>query len=376
MRFPHLKLTDWPFQVVPDPRFYTFMADRAQMRADIQDLLRIMARRDQSSIHLVWAWLGSGKTHTLKHFCHLCRDRLAAAQTSYTEFPKSVKSFLDLYKAFIQELDLEVLKEHLVDLFTMPGPEKAISELRSSFPDLEKAVRLIVFGNEDQQILAIRWLKAENIPLRDLRTMGIGQRLETADASIRAISWLSKLTGKLGTSKDMVGRLVWVIDEFHLIDQCRPATVQEITGSLHSLFNRTPTNFTLFISFSDKPAKKFPTWLSKELADRIGIQKVLLLPPLTGAEAIQFVSDLLQHFREPNDGVPPTFPFEEEALYEVLQVIHQKKAELKPRTLMQAFSAVLEEADTLLERGQIPSIGAAFVRKALEERAFQEDKST
>ena len=55
MKFHHLKLLDWPFQTVPDAKFYTFMADRSQVQSDIQNLLRNMQRREQSSIHLVWA---------------------------------------------------------------------------------------------------------------------------------------------------------------------------------------------------------------------------------------------------------------------------------------------------------------------------------
>jgi hypothetical protein len=129
----------------------------------------------------------------------------------------------------------------------------------------------------------------------------------------------------------------------------------------------------LFISFSGKPENKFPNWLSRELADRIGIEKVLLLPPFTTAEALQFICDLFQHFRQPGDECLRTFPFQEEAVEEVLRVIQQSKVELKPRMLMQAFSAVLEEADPLLEAGEMRSIQPAFVRKVLEERTFHKD---
>jgi hypothetical protein len=64
-RFRHLGLTRWPFPVVPDLAFSTFMADRKQLKADIDDLLRVLCRRDTSSIHLLWAWFGAGKTHSL-----------------------------------------------------------------------------------------------------------------------------------------------------------------------------------------------------------------------------------------------------------------------------------------------------------------------
>jgi hypothetical protein len=376
MRFPHLKLTDWPFQTVPDPRFCTFMADREQVQADVENLLRNMARREQSSIHLVWAWFGSGKTHTLKYLCYLCEQRLPASETVYTEFPKSTKSFLDLYKAFIQELDAESLKEDLTDLFTAPGLEGFISTLRSSFPDLGRAVRSIVFGDEQQRMLATRWLRADDIPVRELRSLGIVHRLDTPDAAVRTISWLCQLLGSLGPSKSSIGRLVWVIDEFQLIEKCRPAVIQEITGSLHSVFNRAATHLSLFISFSGKPGKQFPGWLSKELADRIGIEKVVVLPPLRTDEGVQFVQDLMTHFRAPGETAASTFPFENGAVSEVLRTIQQKKVELKPRILMQCFHAVLEAAEDLIESGRLKSIRADFVREVLQDRMFQEDVSS
>ena len=58
--YPHLKLTRWPFPVVPDPDYCTFLAARSLLRDDVHDLLNALARRDTSSIHLFWAWFGAG----------------------------------------------------------------------------------------------------------------------------------------------------------------------------------------------------------------------------------------------------------------------------------------------------------------------------
>jgi len=157
-----------------------------------------------------------------------------------------------------------------------------------------------------------------------------------------------------------VGRLVWVVDEFQLVGDCRQATIHEITGSLHSVFNRTPNNLTLFISFSGNPEKKFPSWVSRELTDRIGIERVILLPPLTTDEAVQFLCDVLHHFRAPEDRVTRPFPFEQETVHEILRLIQKSKCELKPRTLMQAFTTVLEEAD--------PFVGAHVKVNKFEQR--------
>ena len=296
----------------------------------------------------------------MRHFCHLCRQSMGASLTSYSEFPKSAKCFLDLYKGFAEGLDTENLKESLVDLYTTPGIETVVSRVRTSFPDFEKAIHSIVLGNDAQQLLGLRWLKADNIPLRDLRAIGIGQRLDTGQGAIKVISLLAELISSLGSGKNSVGRLVWVVDEFQLVGDCRQATIHEITGSLHSVFNRTPNNLTLFISFSGNPEKKFPSWVSRELTDRIGIERVILLPPLTTDEAVQFLCDVLHHFRAPEDRVTRPFPFEQETVHEILRLIQKSKCELKPRTLMQAFTTVLEEAD--------PFVGAHVKVNKFEQR--------
>lgn len=74
MKYPHLGLLEWPFRVVPDESFYSFMADREQLVSDIRTLLRNLSRRSASSMHLMWAWSGAGKTHTLRHMEYLCRN--------------------------------------------------------------------------------------------------------------------------------------------------------------------------------------------------------------------------------------------------------------------------------------------------------------
>ena|SRR3990172_1415978 len=64
-QYNHLGLTRWPFPIVPEREFCTFLADRQQLRLDIAGLLTTLFRRDASSVHLFWSWFGGGKTHTL-----------------------------------------------------------------------------------------------------------------------------------------------------------------------------------------------------------------------------------------------------------------------------------------------------------------------
>ena len=73
-------------------------------------------------------------------------------------------------------------------------------------------------------------------------------------------------------------------DEFQQVGESK-SVARDVNNSLHAIFNRCPNSLSLFISFSGRPERSYPSWLSRELADRIGVQKVVVLPPLTRAEA-------------------------------------------------------------------------------------------
>src|SRR5207253_600399 len=100
LQYPHLGLTAWPFVIVPDENFHSFIADRHAFRQELANLVRNLARRPGASFHLIWSWLGSGKTHALHYMGHLCRSEHTGLLPIYTEFPRSPRGFVDLYASF------------------------------------------------------------------------------------------------------------------------------------------------------------------------------------------------------------------------------------------------------------------------------------
>ena len=65
--FEHFYLREWPFQIVPDDGSSSMWADRSELLEKIDRLIWRWTRSPKSSIHLMWADLGTGKTHTLKY---------------------------------------------------------------------------------------------------------------------------------------------------------------------------------------------------------------------------------------------------------------------------------------------------------------------
>lgn len=371
-RYQHLRLWDWPFQIVPDESYCTFLADRKQLAIDIRKLLRNLSRRDTSSIHILWAWFGAGKTHTLRHLSYRCKTEFQSLIPIYIEFPRATRSFKDLYSSLIINLDSELVQNSYLEVFTSPRKDEAQNNLNQTYPDLSNALKMLCMGGQEQQRIANYWLRGEKVPLRDLKNIGISSRIETDEQALQVITWLLTLINWAHSGSELsVSRILWMIDEFQRIENCRIQVQQDINGCLSSLFNRSPKSFSLFLSFTGPPSKKMPSWLSKELADRVGLEQVMLLPPLIFEEAEIFIRDVLNHFRDSNYKMDSTFPFTDKSIKEIIKLVDSKIG-LKPRSILQACNVVLEEADMDIEEGKLSIIDASFVHKVLDDREFIE----
>lgn len=368
----HLALKRWPFPVVPEREFCTFIADRQQLRLDVAELLNTLSRRNTSSIHLFWAWFGAGKTHTLFYLANQAaaiskQNSRNILYTVYTEFPKSARSFLDLYRAFITKLDVNILIETILEIYTCTDSDRLRREVMLASPDLANALQVIATGKSQDQVTAMRWLRAESLPISEFRKAGISQKINSVEEAIRILSALIELLTVAARCQGRPGcRVMWMLDEFQRIEQTGSRIRNEINTGLHSTFNACPNGLSLFLSFSGKPqSNSLPSYFSPELRDRIGRTKVMVLPPMLPKEALGFVRDVLIQFRVPELAqLPPYFPFNEEACKAIIEEV-QKKEELKPRAIMHAFNAVLQEADPKIEAKAISVISPEFAQKVL-----------
>ncbi len=123
--FKHLGLVDWPFSSVPRLEHCTFIGDRAVFKKDLEDLIRSLSRRDTSSIHVFWSWFGAGKTHSLYYLAKKAvriSDEPPLSPVSlepvYTEFPKSARTFVDLYRTFMEALEVNAVTEAFLEVGT------------------------------------------------------------------------------------------------------------------------------------------------------------------------------------------------------------------------------------------------------------------
>ena len=190
--YHHLRLTDWPFSVVPRPRYCTFIAGRPELASDIERLLGHLSRRDTSSIHVFWSWFGAGKTHSLHYLSNMAL-RVNESYPPvhllpvYTEFPRSVRGFIDLYKAFMNSVDISLFSEAFLELGTSPQQQDIYNELLIRNPDLASSLRILATGKQPEKALAIRWLRADDLPLSQFRSVGITQKISTSELATQTL---------------------------------------------------------------------------------------------------------------------------------------------------------------------------------------------
>jgi hypothetical protein len=368
----HLGLARWPFPIVPRPEHCTFMADRKTLRDDLTSLIRSFARQDASSIHLLWSWFGAGKTHTLFYVanqCALTRQQMGGRLHSvYSEFPKSPRSFLDVYRAFALGVDTDELIEAYLEITTSTQSDTLRRTLTAASPDLVTGLHVLATGSPSDQTTAMRWLWGEALPVGQFRAIGISNKVSSSEEASRILAALVRLLSLSSQSQNRPScRMVWLLDEFQRIGQLPPRVRDEINTGLHSTFNACPAGLSIVLSFSGKPEKDLPDWFTSELRDRIGRTKVMVLPPLQPEEAMVFVRDVIAELRtlEAYDK-PPFFPFDEPTVRFIIDEVRRSE-DLKPRSLMHAFNAVLQEADPLLQARTISSVSADFARPVLAE---------
>jgi len=93
----------------------------------------------------------------------------------------------------------------------------------------------------------------------------------------------------------------------------------------------------------------------------------MILPPMLPEEALGFVRDIMTQLRIPElVQLPPYFPFSEETCKVIIEET-QKKDELKPRAIMHAFNAVLQEADPKIEAKEMEIVTPEFAKRVLAE---------
>lgn len=334
--YEQLNLRAWPFQVVPDADSARIWAGRSQTKAQLERMLWRMGFAPKSSLRLLWANFGMGKTHTLLHLQHLCQQTQGRLAPVYAVMPERIRGFLEVYQAIASALPYDFLGEQLVRVSQGWSGSLTLHPLFVKSPGVVNALLAIRSGDGERATAARQWLVGQpGLPARDLRTVGVTYRIKTADDAINALTVLTQLAA---FRSNPPSKLVVMLDDYHRVGELKARVRGEVNGGLHSYYNRNPKGLEIILSFSFGRKENVAYLLSNELKSRTEPQSISL-DVLTEAQAVEFLRDLLAQFRVREDE-RWAYPFAPEAITVLVSHIAKTKA-LTPRRLMQYADQVL-----------------------------------
>jgi hypothetical protein len=263
----------------------------------------------------------------------------------YVVVPRGIRSFLDLHRAVIEAISEEDLAGAGEQVFAASG-----GTARSN---VEAALLRIAMQSSTQSELALAWLRAESVPLKDLRTIGIGKRLESAADGVDVLDGL--INCLTGGSR----RLIFLLDEVQEFSELGAKRHAECVGGLHKLFDRHTSGLTLVLSFTTASQGSVRSIIGDPLFDRASER--ISLPLLSRDEAAAFILGLIEEWSIDRERAP--FPFTDDAVSEGVAMVERAAAPLSPRTLIKAFDHVLRSAELDIDEGALNVCDAAYVNE-------------
>src|ERR1700736_6700467 len=93
-----------PFLLTATPETGATWAGRPELKSKLERLARSFILRTDSTLDVVWANFGSGKSHVLFYIAHLIQQQAPASVPVFVEVPEQIRNFLELYRRVMPKL--------------------------------------------------------------------------------------------------------------------------------------------------------------------------------------------------------------------------------------------------------------------------------
>jgi hypothetical protein len=337
---------DSPFALTASRHTSKCWSGRRGILDRLHRLCNTFTTRSDSSLDLLWANLGAGKTHALLHLMVLLEDAAPGTVTAYVEMPDHPRRFIDLYRRMVPHL---VADAHLDALAASDSAE---------IPDLRRALRAYRHGNSSEKELALEWLIAGKPQLRDLRaSTGIGTRIEDDTRAADILADLVSSFGKLGK------RVVILVDEFQRINSSPLRNREGVLANLRSVFSANGTYFSAVLAVTSRIESSASSLLPPELRTLTGVKPAISLPGMSKEEAKEFIAGRFACFRPAGYNGDPFAPIGEDGIESIVTRIAESGDDrLIPRTLLQLAGLVYDE----MRFRNIPVVTSDVVREVAD----------
>lgn len=324
-----------PFSMTASPETAACWAGRKSVLARLKRLKQSMLHRSDSSLDLIWANLGAGKSHALFHLAHLLEESVTGSGEIipvFVEMPDQLRKFHDLYTRIVVELPIEAVAEIILAAHNPSLPE-----------DLKRCARALVHGTGEEKAVAKQWLLGQRPNLRDLKaSTSIQSRIEDDSQACDILS------GIIASLADREIRLVVLLDEFQRVDLLHPQHKRDtILSNVRSLFSRNPRYFSLVLAVKSRIEQTAMGMMSEELRTLMGVRPGVSLPEMSEDEMLEFIVERFQFFRPQGYLGTESAPFGRKTLEAIVNhIAGLDGAPLIPRTILQALSWIYDGAVT------------------------------
>jgi Cdc6-like AAA superfamily ATPase len=287
--------------------------------------------RSDSSLDVLWANFGAGKSHALYHLMYRVEAAIVPAKpilTAYVEMPEQIRKFTELYSRIIRALPLD----QIANLVAEAKPRTVPDELR-------RCATALLHGGAAEKDIAEQWLVAGRPGLRELKgAIGIGTRIED-DASACDI-----LSGIVTAAAEKGSRILVLLDEFQRIALSQTKTRRDvILSSLRSVFSRNPRCFSMVVAVTSRLEQTAMEMFPRELRSLVGMRPAVSLPELSKEEAMDFVMGRFRFFRPSGYSRSASAPFGTKTLEGIIEdIAGGNSSRLIPRQLLQALAWVYD----------------------------------
>lgn len=349
-----LGLMDWPFGIIPDPETTLIWADRHELLNQINRMLRRLTGTQVSSLHLLWADFGAGKTHTLLYLRQLALSKYnGLIYPIYLTLPKDARSFIDIYRAIVSSITVD----KLMDIYSkLPKDSQVFSSanpfMGERLQSLSKVFKALNMGSDFIQQIARKWVLADqSISRQELISASLPDRIRTSDDAINTLSGISRLLISYHY------RLLILIDEFQRAGLLRRAIQNDIQAGLHTFFNNCPKGVSMIISFKFGSEREIRDYLSSELEDRAEPQTIVI-PVLKPEEAEEFLQDLVESVKSTDKQLK----IDSDVIASIVSCV-SSVGTMKPRTLIKTAGLILSEGAMDIIDGSIKTIDNRYVNE-------------
>ena len=351
-----LGLREWPFAVVPNPGRALIWAGRSMLLTKLNRMIRRLAGSPHSTLHVLWADFGAGKTHTLLYMRQSLLHNNMGILPIYTGIPREIRSFIDIYRAVVSSVTADELIETYQATKGHPDALKAPPMIGEKWYSVTSVLRALSIGSEAIKESAKKWILADqSLGRQELSAASLPDKIRNDNDAIDAISTLIRLLS-LGNRRVML-----MLDDFQRVGELRKGKRNDILAGIRTVLNNCPASLTIILSFKFGIATEVKTYLSEELRD-VSDPQAIMIPALEKHEAEEFLNDLIEKVRLPGAACR-IMPEAVGALIERASTV----GTLKPRLLTKTANLLFSEGAMDVSDGVIDSIDAGYIRDRFDE---------